>query len=1002
MPSPEVLAVLADEVEEVNKVVISALVDMTAAGDNQDQFMVALESYREHVQRLSGACDILELNGLKQLCQHLELNLDLLAEAGSVESGLVLDGWPQLALGYLRAPGDGVYSKELSDHLRDSHWPRPMTAEQADALEHELTNVSKEASKAEYVEPRQTEAAEEDVVLAVPDEINPALLEAFLTEGPLQAAHYSELILKINRGEGWAEDVDEARRVIHALKGAANTVGVRGVASLSHHVEDILEFLADNAITPRGDLGKVLLAVADCLEEQFEALLGNQNEPTQALSVLQTVLDVANQIDRGEIDAADEKEPDVSEFGEPDAADGQDKSSIDDSITGPVSAHDETGSAEEQKQTNSVADAPKPPVSSPARLKKPTLQPARKLKTGPASTPVVEPKIRVAANAIDSMLRVSGEMAISRGHIQERLQNSLKLMTELRERNNSLWNRSNALEGLVDTQGVVAGQRHAQAMTEGGAVSTAFDPLEMDQYSELHTQVHGFVENIADLQLLGAQILDALSEVGSTVNQQTILNNELHNLLMNSRMLPVATLEPRLQRTVRQAADKSGKLAELVVDGGDVMLDDQMVNMLIDPMMHILRNAVDHGLESEDQRRDQGKNETGHIAISFVRDGNYLLINCQDDGAGLDLFHIHQKALDQGLVTEEQNLSDEEIARLILKPGFSTSDKVTELSGRGVGMDIVNTSINKLKGTINIKTVAGQGTTFVLRVPISIGITHCLLAEIDQQVYAIPTDNLDRIVFGGAANTNTIANRWFYKDEQDNCPIHLLSNLLGFSNTQDFGREGDQRPVIMMKDLDRKVAIVVDKVTSGRDLVIKGMGKYVSAVKGVIGASVLGDGSVIPILEVVDLFQEGRVAANQATGSSNMAASSTMPGRGSDILIVDDSLSVRTALTILLNGDGYEVRTAKDGLEAIDEIKKSRPGAVLVDMEMPRMNGLELTTHIRGESSYSDLPVIMITSRTAEKHRLQARTAGVDHYVTKPYRESDLLALLRSSLSEAA
>ncbi|MDH5633874.1 MAG: response regulator [Gammaproteobacteria bacterium] len=980
MPSPEVLAVLADEVSELDRVVMSALADMTTAAGNQDQFGHAVESYTEQIQRLAGACRVLELAGLQQVCEHLEKNLGLLDPGGSEDQRLIFDRWPRLALGYLRAPKDGVYSRELACYMSDHRWPNPMTDDEARQLEVSLHSISSEAGSDEVGEPRQLVAEAEDVQLKVAEDINPLLLDAFLTEGPLQAALYSETIQKIISGEGWADDVDEARRVVHAVKGAANTVGVRGVAVLCHHVEDILEYLADNAITPRGKLGRLLLAVADCLEEQFEALLDQRAEPPQSMDVLQRVLDVANAIDRGEIKPEDEKEGEGSEQD----GDQQLFSAVAEPAAEPAALEEQPAST--KHETSRQVSAPEEPRLDP--------QPA-------ATRPVVEPKIRVTARSIDDMLRVSGEMAISRGYIQERLENSLKLVSELREREGALWDRANTLEGLVDTQGVAAGQRHAQAAIHGtSVVSPGFDPLEMDQYSELHTQVHGFVENIADLQLLGSRILDMLSEVGSALNQQTLQNNELHNLLMNSRMLPVSTLEPRLQRTVRQAAEKSGKSAKLVIEGGDVMLDDQMVNVLIDPIQHMLRNAVDHGLEKSGSRVDKGKDETGNIKIRFSRDGNYLVIQCSDDGAGLDLFRIHNKAVEQGLITDREDIVDEDIARLILKPGFSTSAKVTELSGRGVGMDIVNTSITRLKGSISIKTRVDQGVTFTLRLPISIGITHCLLAEAEHQVFAIPTDNLDRIVYGGASNIRKIGNRWFYKDAQDNCTIYSLGSLVGLGESQRFGQEHDQRPVILMRVMDQKFAIVVDKVTSGRDLVIKSMGRRINAIKGVIGASILGDGRVIPILEISDLVQQ-----TSANGAEVSVVNRRNPSRADaldDILVVDDSLSVRTALSLMLGGNGFRVRTAKDGMDAIDEIKKHRPAAVLVDMEMPRMNGLELTMHIRGETDYRDIPVIMITSRTADKHRLQAKNAGVDHYVTKPYREADLLALLKSSLSEAA
>jgi len=986
MPSVEVLAVLADEVTEAGEVIKSALADAVAAIDVA-AFQVGVEKYREQVERISRAAEILGLGGLQTICVHVETNLDILKTGAiTVDSQAVLEQWPKLVLGYLHAPKEGVYSREIAEHFHQPAWPIPLDDSAAIALEKELFAVSDGAAEVEQVAPRQTQAQPEDVVLEPAEDINPILLDAFLTEGPLQAEQYSEIVQRVTSSEGWVDEINEARRLIHALKGAANTVGIRGVATLTHHVEDILEYLANNAITPEGEAARLLVAVADCLEMQFEALLGIGEAPSQALRVLQDVLNLANIIDKGEFGAGGQ------------AAAGMDTEETPEvTVQAPII---------EEPVSEPITPASPAPVQS-ADAPPTTVRKASKVagENTPAPSAIkVEPKVRVAAKDIDGMLRISGEMAISRAHIQERLQQSMRSLAEMRERDNNMRSRATELESLVTTQGVAAGKRHAEtAAVSGSNVVEAFDPLEMDQYGELHTHVHGFVETIADLQLLGTHLLDSLAEVETAVNQQTLLNNELHDLLMTSRMVSVATLENRLQRTVRQASDKSGKSAKLVIEGGDVMLDDQMVNVLIDPLQHVLRNAVDHGLESPDARQQFGKPETGSIVMAFKRDGNYLVIKCRDDGAGLDLFSIHSIAVDRGLVTEDQNLSDDEIIRLIMKPGFSTSSEVTELSGRGVGMDIVNTSIMKMKGSIDIQTEAGKGVEFTLRVPISMGIAHCLLASIGDQTFALPTDNLDRIVFNGTQNVERIGKKWAYRDQEDTCSVYTLGQLVRYEASGEFGQDDEIKPVVLFDDLSGKIAVVVDKVTSGRDLVIKGMGRYMVGMSGMVGASILGDGTVVPILELVDLLarQRGETSplAQKETTTSPTPAAMT---HSNDILVVDDSLSVRTALSLALEGDGYAVRMAKDGLEAVEEIEHQLPAAVLVDMEMPRMNGLELTTHIRGNNAWKHVPIIMITSRTAEKHRVRAKTAGVDHYLTKPYQENDLLSLLRTTLSEEA
>jgi chemosensory pili system protein ChpA (sensor histidine kinase/response regulator) len=971
MPSSEILAVLADEVSEAEEALRTALANLISA-DDDTTFGQGIELYSEQVERIDNVAKILSMAGLQEICAFLISNLEQLKrDTLNQAQQTVLEQWPKLVLGYLRAPKEGVYCRELAEHFHKPNWPAPLDHGDAIGLEQALLAINDAPDDAEPKAQRQTNAVPEDISLEPASNINPILMDAFLSEGPLQAAQFSSVVERIIRGEGFASEVDEARRIVHALKGAANTVNVRGIATMAHHVEDILEYLADNAITPSGELAKLLVQVADCMEIMFEYLLGKGEPPSDALRILQDVLILANRIDSG----AFEPEADLDEVG--------------------LSAVAPTTVAPTIEPVIETA-TPEAKIQTPA--------PVAQVKDDNTKSPKIkiEPKLRIPARAIDDMLSLSGEIAISRGHVQERLQQTLKLLAELHERDNALWARANNLESLVSTQGIAAGKRQALATTLEDSTNTeTFDPLEMDQYSELHTQVHGFVETIADLQLLGTQVLDALTTVDSSVNQQALLNNELHDLLMTSRMIPVSMLGPRLQRTVRQAAEKSGKLAMLTVEGGDVMLDDQMVNELIDPLLHILRNAVDHGLEAPEARGQFNKADTGSIVLGFARDGNYLNIKCQDDGAGLDLFRIHATAVDRGLITEQQNLTDEEIARLILQPGFSTATEVTELSGRGVGMDIVNTNITKLKGTIDIKTEIGVGCAFTLRVPISMGMAHCLLTDVDKQVFALPSDKLDRIIYGGAKNINHIGKRLVYRDETDTCPVYIMSKLLHYSDREEIDAE-DNRTVILMRDIERgKIAIVVDNVSSGRDLVIKAMGKYVTNISGVVGTSILGDGTVVPILEVSDMLRRKQGLANSKTTSTVASAQPTIKEFG-DILIVDDSLSVRTALTLLLNADNIEVRTAKDGVEAMEEIEKALPAAILLDMEMPRMNGLELTTLLRSKAQTKHLPIIMVTSRTADKHRTQAQLAGVNHYITKPYQENELLALLRLTMSKAA
>jgi chemotaxis protein histidine kinase CheA/CheY-like chemotaxis protein len=989
MLSSEILAVLADEVTATSGE-LDAYLSRLAAADGAE-FEEVREDYLEQVQRVSSAAEVLNLVGLERVCAFVKDNLGAIGP-GEVEGArqACVRRWPQLLLGYLRAPKDGVYAREMVELFRSPDWLQPLDAAAAAELEQALLAID-DADPAGIGEEatRQTEARPEDVRIDLAPDLDPQLVDVFLAEGPVRASDYSALIQRVVRGEGWADELNEARRLIHALKGEANTVDVRGVAALCHHVEDILEHLVDNAMLPEGQLAALLVKVADTLEMMFEAMVGTGEAPPDAQAVLQAVLDWANRLDRGEPLQGGARD---TQLGEPalhvDAPQGGQADEAPEPA--PAVSAPEGEDATAAQVSEEVPEAPEVGAS-----------PSAASKRSPEATPTPAwgSKVRVPARVIDDMLRVSGEMAISRGHILERLQQTSKVAAEMRERHGSLWQRSSELEGLLTTQGIAAGRRQAGGGAGTGAFSE-FDALELDEYGELHTHVHGLTEAVADLRLLGNHLTDLLAAVDATVAQQTLLNNELHEHLLTSRMVPAGTLASRLDRAVRQAAERCGKSAALDIRGADVMLDDQMINVLVDPLLHLLRNAVDHGLEAVEQRTALGKQPIGQITMVFARDGNYLVVTCADDGAGLDMARIRARAVERGLITADQEPSQDEIARLILRPGFSTAGTVTEVSGRGVGMDIVNTRITKLKGSIGIRTDAARGTTFTLRVPISMGIAHCLLATAEGQTFAIPTDDLDRIVFGGVAHVEHLGHGWLYRDGETGCPAYSLGQLAGYRQDPGVGEEGDQRHVVLVNDAEGKAAVVVDAVTSGQDLVIKGTGRHLSAVPGLIGASILGDGSVVPILEMTEILrrQRGQMAPRDAAETSTGPAAR----HEGDVLVVDDSLSVRTALSTLLTEEGFEIRTAKDGVEAIEAIDKRLPAAVLVDFEMPRMNGVELTMHLRANPATRSLPVIMVTSRTTQKHRSQAEAAGVNDYVTKPYRESDLLMLLRSTLGRAA
>ena len=972
MALTEILAVLADEIAEVEEVIKLSIQALLSA-DDKSTFVEIIEVYKEQLERLLSVAEMLELSGLEKVVQFIQSNLQCINYGDNLTANKmhVFEVWPILIIGYLSVPKEGVYSQEISIHLSNKDWPQPLNDQQSEELNQELLLVTTMVDDDSHSQSkRQTQSQAEDADLAFPDDIHPALLDAFLTEGPVQAIEFSELIQKFETGEGLLADVDQVRRVIHNIKGSANTVGVRGVAVFAHNVEDILDYCIDNAFIPKGYLVDLLVQVADTIEIMYDFILdGNTVATDQSLVVLQSVLDVANQIDQGDFSIED--------------------SSSEQSVTiFPV-----------VKQTN----IEKPVATKPDTLDHSTQAPNPV--THEDSKPVKKaialvPKVRVAVESIDEMLRFSGEMAISRSHIQERLQQSKKMLDSYRERDDMLWDRINQLDELISTQGIESIKQQSIAMG-GQQIANALDPLEMDQYSEMHTQVQALMETVADLKMLRRDIADTLGQIDGSLRETTLFNNDLHELIMATRMVPASTLEHRLQRTIRQASNHVGKQVVINFIDNEVKLDDQMINHLVDPLQHLLRNSVIHGIETTEQRRLLDKPDFGTINLSFERDGNYLNVSCQDDGQGLDLMTIYDTAVKKGLTPAGQNISDNEIERLIFQPGFTTTTEVTEMAGRGVGMDVVNANIRKLKGNININNKPGKGLEFVLRLPMTMGIIHCLVVEVQGQVFAVSVNNLNRIVHNGTKNAEFMSNQWYYREPGSTYPLYELSELVGLRKKTDKIDPTQGRPVILVNNVDGHIAVAVDSVRVARDLVIKTLGAFVGNIDGVLGASILGNGQVIYILEMLDLID---IHTNQSKSSYEPTDSDTetdlLANEPSkiNILVVDDSLSTRTSLSIMLQDNNFSPITANDGLDAIESIKLQKPSLILLDLEMPRMDGLELTAHIRLHSDIKDIPIFMITSRTGEKHRNLANKAGVDEYITKPYTEDQLLRMIDAKL----
>jgi chemosensory pili system protein ChpA (sensor histidine kinase/response regulator) len=908
--------------------------DLAAAASKQfsaQERHVALENYIELVERLAMAAESVGLLALGRVFARITQLLAALGADLSFAQQALLEQLPGRISAYLTWPTDSSSCAALIDLLRDDAWMIPLSAEDAPIWIGALTNVELHEGEGAKTA-RQSEATAEDVSLALPDDINAELLDGLLQELPLQTAAFTAAIARISAGKGLPNDLNRAMRAAHTLKGAANTVGVRGIANLTHHVEDILVALSDEDVMPNRELAAALVNAGDCLEAMSETLMGVGPAPEQARDVLQEILDYANRIDR----------EGVSIFASSEILTVQ---------------HD----VEQQEDDKKVSGQDSGGSESAQGL-------------------------RVSAPVVEELLRLAGETLISNSQIQDRLRQTVKQAEAMQHQQQLVGQLVAELESLVDTRGIAAPREQARSRDD-------FDPLEFDNFSELHTVTRRLIEASADSQQIMSQVNEQFDTLSDLLEVQQRLQMANQHAVISTRLVPVSSVVSRLQRSVRQTCRLLDKQVELLITGETTNIDSNVLGDLMDPLMHILRNSVDHGIDGPEARAAAGKSATGRIDLSFAREGNSIVVRCKDDGVGLDYDAIRRIAESKGMIAPERNPTPEELARLILVNGFSTRDEATQISGRGIGMDVVYNRVLQMKGTLALNSESGLGLTVELRLPATLLSAHSLIVRHSEKLIALSSRGVEDIHYVTLEQIEYIGKQPVYRVGNSVHNLIKLENLLALPGDR---REVDRLgfPVLLTRMENGVInAILVQEVLDGRDVVLKNFGRYVPKIIGTIGAVILGDGSVAPVIDLVELLRipVQHTLSDQATNQSGGTDQRNESPEALAALVVDDSLTARRAAAKVMKDAGYSVRTAIDGLEAVAILQNYVPDVMLVDMEMPRMNGLELTAHVRNAERTKHVPVIMITSRSTEKHRQLAKSAGIDVYLTKPFNDEVLL-----------
>jgi chemosensory pili system protein ChpA (sensor histidine kinase/response regulator) len=526
-----------------------------------------------------------------------------------------------------------------------------------------------------------------------------------------------------------------------------------------------------------------------------------------------------------------------------------------------------------------------------------------------------------------------------------------------------------------------------------------FDPLEFDRFTRLQELTRLMAESVNDVATVQQNLSRDLDEGDKALSAQAQMTREIQQDLMAIRMVPFASLTDRLYRVTRLAAKDSGKRVQLDIRGGHAELDRGVLDRIAAPLEHLLRNAIAHGVETPERRREAGKPEAGELAIEVRQEGNEVVLSLSDDGAGLDIERIREKAVNLGLLRTDEKLTDQQIGNFIFRSGFSTAGEVTAVAGRGVGMDVVMSEISGLGGRVSTAFERGKGTTFTIYLPLTLSLLQGVVLRLGSNLYAVPTmmvEQLQRLkldALGAARSAGRI--EW-----QGNLyPFHHLRDLMELPPEHaEHSRHGS---VVLLRSGNHRAAIQVDDIVGGQEIVIKNIGPQLARVPGVTGAAVLGSGETVLILNPVQLALRAEEKSRHAVAVSDAVspAAAAEPERQRIVLVVDDSLTVRKITGRLLSREGYWVEVAKDGVEALEKMQDQRPDVMITDVEMPRMDGFDLTRNVRANSSLKGLPIIMITSRTADKHRQHATDLGVDVFLGKPYEESDLLRHIKTLAS---
>ncbi|WP_397608183.1 response regulator [Silanimonas sp.] len=803
--------------------------------------------------------------------------------------------------------------------------------------------------------PDAGDPADPDEVLDTTD-IDTDLLEIFLEESNDLLDHSDGLMARLRDEHEDRELITGLQRDLHTLKGGARMAGVWAVGELGHAMESLLEAVADGkrSLDARGVI---------VLERCFDRLHAMTTRVTERKAIVQPNGLIA--------------QVNALALGQP--------------LPGAVAGDADAGTPSAAVPV--AVDARKPKL---AELSRP-IDDVLDDDDGGALRAAQE-QVRIRADLLDKLVTYAGEVAIYRARLEQQLGAFRGNLNELEQTTSRIRDQLRRLE--IETEAQIASRYQREEET-----SKQFDPLEFDRFSTQQQLTRSLAESTNDL----GNLYDSLDELTrgyeALLLQQSRVSSDLQEGLMRTRMLPFESLVPRLRRVLRQACTDTGKQAQLKVDGASGEMDRSVLDRMTAPIEHMLRNAIAHGLETPEERRQAKKDAEGTVRIAVAREGSEVVLRLTDDGKGLDRERIFAKAVERGLTTADAQLSDEQVFGFILESGFSTAETVSKLAGRGVGMDVVYSEIRQLGGSLQIRSTPGKGSEFTVRLPFTLAVTQAVFVKIGETRFAVPIASVQGVARIGRQELSEqeATGSPVFRYAGEDYGIYDLGRLVGHAPAN---AEGSlQMPLLLARSGDLRAAICVDQVLGSKEIVVKPVGPQVSSVTGIFGATIMGDGSVVVILDVAPLARRFNAITAEAIAEDRPVTPVAAPlaeRKVPFVMVVDDSITMRKVTGRVLERHNFEVGTAKDGVDAIEKMAERVPDLMLLDIEMPRMDGYELAQTMRGDARLRDVPIIMITSRTGDKHRQRAFEIGVNRYLGKPYQEPELIRHVFELLAEVA